>query len=281
MNSAATTDKEMTMQGLYLYCLRERTDPRSPVSATGVDGKGEAFVVPYRALEAVVSEVSLDEFDSEEIQKKAREDLNWIKEKSVAHERVIEAAMTDEGRAVSVIPMRFGTIFKGNAQLEETLGREYPKIGEVLDRIRDKQEWSVKAYLMDRERFERAVKENSEAIKEKEGELASLPEGMAFFMEEELKQTIAREADRELDAIVGGLFDRLAGQSVASVRNRLLAKELTGRRAMMVLNSAHLVREKRVESFKREVEELTRQHAAQGLALDPSGPWPAFNFTSY
>jgi hypothetical protein len=271
----------MTMQGLYLYCLRERTEGFSAMSAKGIDGNGEAFVVPYGDLEAVVSEVSLDEFGSQEIREKAREDLHWIKERSIAHERVIEEAMANDGAAVSVIPMRFGAIFEGKAQLEETLGRDYPRIRETLDRIRGKQEWSVKAYLMDKEQFARAIKENNEAIKEKEEEIASLPEGVAFFMEEELQQMVAKEADRELGTIVGGLFDRLAGQSVASVKNKLLAKELTGKRAMMVLNSAYLVSEGKVESFKQEIEELTRQHSAKGLALDWSGPWPAFNFTSY
>jgi len=269
------------MQGLYLYCLRERTEAFPAISAEGIDGKGQVCVVPYRELEGVVSEVSLDEFGSEEIQEKAREDLNWIKERSIAHERVIEEAMINDGTVVSVIPMRFGTMFEGKAQLEETLGRDYPRIRDMLDRIRDKQEWSVKAYVTDRGQFERAIKENNEAIREKEEELASLPEGLAFFMEEELKQAVAKEADRALNTIVGGLFDRLAGQSVASVKNKLLARELTGKRVTMVLNSAYLVREERVESFKQEIEELTRQHNAGGLALDYSGPWPAFNFTSY
>ncbi len=269
------------MQGLYLYCIRERTEAFSAMSAKGIDGNGEAFVVPYRDLEAIVSEVSLDEFGSQEIQEKARDDLNWIKERSIAHERVIEEAMANDGTVLSVIPMRFGTIFEEKAQLEETLGRDYPRIRESLDRIRNKQEWGVKVYLMDREKFERAIKENNKAMKEKEEEIASLPEGVAFFMEEELRQIVAKEADRELGTIVGGLFDRLAGRSVASVKNKLLAKELTGKRAMMVLNAAYLVSEERIESFKQEIEELTQQHNAKGLALDCSGPWPVFNFTSY
>lgn len=271
----------MTAQGLYLYCLRERNEASSAISAEGIDGKGHVFLVPYREWEAVVSEVSLAEFGSEEIQEKAREDLNWIKGKSIAHERVIEEAMTQDGTVVSVIPMRFGTIFEDKGQIEATLREDYPRIKEVFDRIRDKQEWGVKVYLTDKDTWERAIKENNKAIKEKEEEVASLPEGMAFFMEEELKQTIAKEAGRALDLLVGGLFDRLAGQSVASVKNKLLAKELTGKRATMVLNSAYLVREDRVESFQQAIEELTRQHNAEGLTLDYSGPWPAFNFTSY
>ena len=269
------------MDGLYLYCLREKTKDSPGISVKGIDETGEVFVFPYRQLEAVVSRVCLDEFGSEEIQEKARGDLNWIKEKSIVHERVIEESMTNNGKVLSVIPMRFGTIFEEKAQLEESLSKHYPRIREVLNKIRDKQEWSIKVYLTDRGKFERAVKEKNEAIKEKEKELASLPEGMAFFMEEELKQIIVKESDEELSDIVDSVFGRLTAQAAASVKNKLLAKELTGKRGIMVLNSAYLVSEERIESFKQEIEELQEQACAKGFALEYSGPWPAFNFTSF
>jgi hypothetical protein len=68
---------------------------------------------------------------------------------------------------------------------------------------------------------------------------------------------------------------------VASVKNKLLARELTGKREPMVLNSAYLVSEEKIESFKQEIEELKKQVYAKGFSLEYSGPWPTFNFTSY
>ena len=56
------------MKGFYLYCIRPKTD--SKFSAKGISG-GEVYTVPYQDLEAVVSDVSLEEFGSEEIQKKS------------------------------------------------------------------------------------------------------------------------------------------------------------------------------------------------------------------
>ena len=269
------------MNGLYLYCLREETRDSPAISAKGIDGKGEILIFPYRELEAVVSRVSLDEFGSEEIQRKAREDLNWIKEKGVAHERVIEETMINNGKLISVVPMRFGIIFKDEAKLTETLDSNYTGIKRVLENIRDKQEWGVKAYLMDTGKFVQALKEKNETVKEKEKEIASLPEGIAFFMEEELKRVIAQEVDMELNNSANALFDRLAGQSSASVKCNVLAKELTGKREPMVLNSAYLVSEGKIESFKHEVEGLKQQLYEKGLCLECSGPWPAFNFTGY
>lgn len=269
------------MDGLYLYCLREKTKDSPVISAKGIDGDGEVFVFPYRQLEAVVSKVCLEEFGSDEIRKKAQEDLNWIKGKALAHEKVIEQAMKKENKVLSLIPMRFGTIFKNKARLEETLNKNYSKIKEVLERIQSKQEWSVKAYLMDRKKFEQAIKQKNETIKKKEEKLASLPEGMAFLLEEELKEVISKEVEKELNNIVNGLFEGLKKQAVDSVKSKILDKELTGRREPMVLNAAHLIAEEKVENFKKEVRDLNQKMQAKGFCLEYRGPWPAFNFTSY
>ena len=267
------------VEGLYLYCIREKTEGAPAISIKGIDGNAEVFVFPYQELEAVVSKVSLKEFVSEEIQKRAREDLNWIKEKAIIHEKVIEEAMMKDDKILSLIPMRFGTIFKEKERLEETLNKDYPRIREVLDKIRGKQEWSVKVYLMDREKLEQVIKEENEVIKEKGKEIASLPEGMAFFMEEELKDVISREVDEELNNIVEVLFEGLKKQAVDATKCKILEKELTGRREPMILNAAYLISEEKIEDFKKEIEDLNQEIQAKGFYLEYSGPWPAYNFT--
>jgi len=269
------------VEGLYLYCIREKIEGVPAIPIKGIDGKGEVFTIVYREVEAVVSNISLEEFASEEIQKKAREDLSWIKEKAVTHERVIEGAMRENDKILSLIPIRFGTILKDKARLEETLNKDYSGIKEVLDRIRGKQEWSVKVYLKDREKFEQVIKEKNESIKEKEKYIASLPEGMAFFMEEELTEVISKEVDKELNNIVEVLFESIGKQAVASIKNKIFGKELTGKREPMVLNSAFLIPEGEIVNFKEEAGELDQEIQAKGFYLEYSGPWPPFNFTSY
>lgn len=269
------------MEGLYLYCIREKTEDAPAISERGIDGKGEVFTLAYRKLEAVVSKVSLEGFTSEEIQKKAQEDMGWIKEKAIIHEKIVEEAMRCNDKVLSLIPIRFGVIFKDRERLEKTLNEDYLSIKEVLERIRDKQEWSVKVYIKDREKIEQMIKEKSEVIKEKEKEIASLSEGMAFFMEEELKEVISEEMDKELNNIAEDLFERLNKQAVASVKSKILGKELTGRREPMILNLAYLVPEEKVESFKKEAKGLNQEIQAKGFYLEYSGPWPVYNFSSY
>jgi len=118
-------------------------------------------------------------------------------------------------------------------------------------------------------------------MKEKQKEIDSLDEGMAFFMEEELKEVISKEADKELNNIVEILFEGLKKHAADSVKNKILEKELTGRREPMVLNTAYLISEEKIEVFKKEVEDLNQEMQAKGFCLEYSGPWPAYNFTSY
>ncbi len=269
------------MEGLYLYCIRKRIDTPSSFSAKGIDEKHVVTTIAFQELEAVVSDVSLEEFASEEIQKKAQEDLKWIKEKAIAHEKVIEEVMRRNDKVLSLIPMRFGAIFKDLTSLEEALKKDYSKIKEVLERIQGRQEWSVKIYIKDKKIFEQVIKNKNKAIKEKEKEIASLPEGMAYFMEEELKEVISSEVDKELNNVVEGIFESLSNQAEASVKSKILEKELTGRREPMVLNAAYLVSEEKIEDFKKELENLNQQTQAKGFCIEYSGPWPAYNFTSY
>jgi len=146
------------MEGLYLYCIRKRIDTPSSFSAKGIDEKHVVTTIAFQELEAVVSDVSLEEFASEEIQKKAQEDLKWIKEKAIAHEKVIEEVMRRNDKVLSLIPMRFGAIFKDLTSLEEALKKDYSKIKEVLERIQGRQEWSVKIYIKDKKIFEQVIK---------------------------------------------------------------------------------------------------------------------------
>ena len=267
------------MEGLYLYCIREKTENAPEIPIKGIDGEGETYTLLFRDLEAVVSRVSLEEFASEEIQRKARENLNWIKEKAVIHEMVVEEAMRKNGHILNLIPMRFGTIFKYKGRLEETLDKDYSKIKEILEEIRGRQEWSVKVYLGEREKYERMIKEKNETIREKEKEIASLPEGMAFFVEEEFKEVISKEVEKELNKMMEDLFESLKKQAVVSVKSKILGKELIGRQEPMVLNAAYLVLEEKMEDFKKEAEDLNHKMQEKGFFIEYSGPWPAYSFT--
>jgi len=263
------------MKGLYLYCIRGQNSPE--VSVKGIDG-GEVFVIGYQDLEAIVSGVDLGEFGSVEIQRKAKEDLEWIKEKAQAHEKVIEKAMIGKSKKVlPVIPMKFGTIFKTKEKLQETLKKHYSQFEKGLGYLEGKQEWAVKVYL-NRKAFENNLKKASIVVQEKEKEIAQLPEGTAYFMQKQIDGAVSKEVDKALENYTESFFESIKKYTELGARGKILEKELTGKRLPMVLNAIFLVSEKNLEDFAKEINNLNKEFKTKGFTFEYSGPWPPYNF---
>ena len=255
-------------KGFYLYCIREKSN--SEFSLEGIDG-GKVFTIPHQDLEAVVSEVSLEEFGSEEIQRKAHEDLKWIKEKAQLHEQAVEEAMKKGDEILSIIPMKFGTIFKNKESLEETLKKHYDQFKESLKKIEGKQEWAVKVYL-DRRAFEKEIKKVSPVVQEKEKEIAQLPEGVAYFAQKQIDEAASKEADKALENYTESFVEALKKWAEVSTKSKILEKELTGKSLPMVLNAIFLVSEEKLENFIKEIDKLEEIYKSKGFNFEYSGP---------
>jgi len=265
---------------LYLYCLREaaETKPESPASvikAPAIDG-GRVFCCVFDGIEAVVSEVNTDNFM--EMQKKAQEDVHWIKEKALAHETVVGKAMEN---LIPVIPVKFGVIFNNDERLSKVISEQITAIRTTFDRIRGKQEWSVKLFLKDNQRFKELVREQNEQLSEKSKALAALPAGRAYFMEEEFNEELERECSRRLDEEAMKMFEELKPFAAEATLVKILDSKLTGRNERMVLNSAYLVADSRLPEFENAVVKLREKFALRGFLAEQSGPWPAYHFTEF
>jgi len=263
-------------KGLYLYCVRGKAS--SQFTAKGIDGKEKVFVLPYQDVEAVVSNVCLEEFDSEEIKHKAQEDLNWIKNKAQIHEAVIEKAMRYDGKILAVIPMSFGTIFKSREKIKQILDEDYSKFQTILKNLQGKQEWSVKVYLVNRKVLEEEIKNSNEVVKSKEKEIASMPKGMAYFFEKQIKEIIASELNKEIENYMHDFFLILKRYAEIGLKGKILEKEFTGKLESMILNAIYLIQEKNIQDFKQEIKRLNREMEPKGFKFEYSGPWPPYNF---
>ena len=263
------------MMGFYLYCIREKCD--KGFSKTGLGG-GQVYSVPYQDLEAVVSDVSLEEFGSEEIQKKAEEDVNWIKEQAQIHEEVIEQAMgKGNSQLVSVIPMQFGVIFKTKEKLEETLGNRYEELKKSLENLKGKQEWGVKVYLKENI-FRKTIEEKNEQVLAKKKEIESMPKGMAFFAQKQIDKVVGQEKDKELGRITEEIFENLGQLAFSKNKSKLLEKDFTGMTEEMIVNAFYLIEESKLDSFQKKVGELKEKYNSLGFKVEVSGPWPSYHF---
>lgn len=265
------------MKGFYLYGVYPsiKIKKLSDKDTSKGIGGGKVFHIPHKDIEAIVSEVSLKEFESGEIQKRAAEDLEWIKEKALVHERVIEAAMNDSGGLI--IPMKFGTIFKDKESLMGSLKKNYSKFKNLLNGLRGKEERSVKIYCKS-ELFENEVKKKSPMIQSKLRKIKYLPAGRQYFLEEEINETAKKEARKSLNNYIPLFLEKLKGLTEELKENKILGKELTQRSDPMIFNGAFLVKKERVDKFQKEIQKLQIKYEKIGFTFESSGPWPPYNF---
>jgi hypothetical protein len=279
------------MRGLYLYCIRLNSGKGLQVK--GIDGKSKAMGIPYKEIEAIVSNVDLKEYGSKELAQRANGDLKWIIKHAKRHEKVIEHAMNlvrgregsqrasasngvkDRGEIIPIIPMKFGMIFEKPQKLEDILKKEYRKFKKLLSRFTGNQEWSVKIYAKVptlREKLKSSEKKVQTQIKQAKG----LPRGTDYFGELEINKALDTVMQKKSDAISKKFLKILSEFAVDSRSGKILAQEFTGHKEPMILNSAYLIKGSKVGVFIKQVRSFQKIHPE--FIFEYTGPWPPYNF---
>jgi hypothetical protein len=253
--------------GLYLYGI-VRANVRITGDLAGVDRDHCVFLLEGNELAAIVSSVALEEFGEEQL----RENLNevaWLEEKARAHEAVLEALI----ESTTVVPTRLCTIFRDEKQVREMMGREGPVLVEALERLEGKAEWGVKAFA------EPGALEQAAVERAKEGsEREPLSPGAAY-MDRRRRESRARENAEEIaDGWAQSIHQQLEDCAAEALLNPLQGRELSGHDGDMLLNGVYLVEDEAAGRFRELVSELEEAHRSRGVAVELTGPWPAYNF---
>lgn len=253
--------------GLYLYGI-VHANVRITGELPGVDSDHEVFLLEGNELAAIVSSVPLEEFGEEQL----RENLNevaWLEEKARAHEAVLEALIG----STTVVPTRLCTIFRDEKQVREMMAREGPALVEALGRLEGKAELGVKAFA-EPDALERAAIERA-----KEGAEGEPLAPGAAYMDRRRREARARENAEEIaDGWAQSIHQRLAGCASEALLNPLQRRELSGHEGDMLLNGVYLVESEEMERFRELVSGLEEDYRSRGVAVELTGPWPAYNF---
>jgi hypothetical protein len=253
--------------GLYLYGI-VRADVRIAGELAGVDSRHHVFLLEGNELAAIVSSVALEEFGEEQL----RENLNevaWLEEKARAHERVLEALL----ESTTVVPTRLCTIFSDEKQVREMMSREGPALLEALERLEGKAEWGVKVFA------EPGALERAAVERAKEGAEEGPVSPGAAYMDRRRRESRARENAEEIaDGWAQAIHERLARCAAEALLNPLQRRELSGHDGDMLLNGVYLIEEEEVDRFRELAAEIGEDYRALGVGVEPTGPWPAYNF---
>jgi gas vesicle protein GvpL/GvpF len=210
------------------------------------------YLVERGSLAAVSAEVPLAEFGEDALHDHLN-DRAWLEDKVRVHDAVLQSLVG----VTTVVPLRFGTIYRDLDDVRRLLAEQSEVFEQVLERVRDRVELGVKAWF-DPSRVERppAASTGREYLQRRRDELGSV---------------------RQAAAIAAAAHQSLAAVADDAVVNRPQARELTGRDEQMLLNGAYLVADGD-ERFAAEVALLAEEQAATGLIFELTGPWPPYNF---
>jgi hypothetical protein len=251
------------VSAIYLFCFARSRD-LSDIAGTGIDRESPLEIRRAGELAAVTSATPLEDFTGEGAEARMR-DVEWLAPRALWHERVIE----EVARSSPVLPARLGTIFSSSERLTELMERHHDAIAAFLDRVADREEWAIKAYLDRRaavsHRAQPTTMSTSPGTRYLEAQLAraAAERDLARWVAE----TCARVRD-ELRAIAGELVER---QVIPAGSDRVPGQ--------MVANWAVLVARERVADLRARVAELDEELAPSGLRLQESGAWPPYSFT--
>jgi len=262
--------------GYYVYGIMGRINSLSlaRLPEKGIDPTYPVYALPDRAIQAIVSKVSLVEFGQEALETNLQ-DLKWLAAKVRAHENILEAILAH----CTPIPMKFCTIFRSENRVLEMLAEYHDNFVKTLTQLEGKKEWGVKVYS-DSAILAQRIGEISDTVKRLEMEMAEKSGGAAYLWKKRLEEAIAAETDRVSIECAQRGHDRLSSHAEESVTNPLQGREITGRMEEMILYGAYLVADGRLGAFQAELAGLEDEYGALGFNFQVSGPWPPYNFVA-
>jgi hypothetical protein len=227
-----------------------------PVPETpGIAGRPVERLAQGR-LAALVTAVPAERFTGAALQERL-EDLDELEALARGHEAVLEAAL----QAGDLVPFRMCTIYRAPETVRHMLATEAERLQRALARLHGKAEWGVKA-------FARPASEPAAAGRPRSG--------TEYLVRRGAERRAAAQADDAIAETVAAVHAQLSEGACAAVLGSPQDRRLSGRDAEMVLNASYLVERERAADFAELVDALGRD----GLALELTGPWPAYHFAT-
>jgi Gas vesicle synthesis protein GvpL/GvpF len=245
--------------------------------AVAVDGVVGAAVdsVEAAGLRAIVSRASPAELGEQALQARL-EDFPWVAANAQAHEAVLAAAM----QAGAVLPLRFGTVFRDRDAVVDVLIQHADALHAEADRMTGYSEWGAKV-LVDVAACDSWIEEHISGVAVTSSTASADQTGgeaRAYLVRRQAERG-AREVRRVLLLDVATeVHERLSALAVEAASDPPQPPELSEYRGEMVLNGAYLLDDPSIGLFHEAASELADRHAAKGITLETTGPWPAHHF---
>ena len=246
----------------YVFCLVRGA--RRPVVRDIPDGMPGGS--DLRAIEvddqlwAIVETVREADY-SEGALVRGLQNLDWVGERAVAHERVIERFLS----APAVLPMQLFTMFTSDERVVEHVRADRRRIARILKRIDRKVEWGLRLTWN-----EKAARDKIDRKRPRE------PEGAAYLARKRDILDLNRAQLAEARAEAGRLYKAMSREATDALRRTNLERAAPGSR--LLLDAAFLVPAAQAAAFRASLRKHSRPLHGYGVAVLLTGPWPPYNF---
>ena len=238
---------------------------------TAIEEDSKLEWVSANAVAALVSRVP-EETYSEESLSEHLTDATWTAIRAMRHETVLEYL----AKRTTVVPLRFGTIYREREGVERMLGENSIELQMMLEGLRGREEWGVNVYC-DRTVLMSSITAVSPVLRDLVERAQQAPPGQSYLMQKKIDALRVDEARAAVNVIVEQIEERLKQQGEESRRLRILKVETT-EHGELKAKFAFLVNRKDFEEFREAAERLAREHQPAGFRLELTGPWPVYNF---
>ena len=263
--------------GYYVYCVAESVAARELAAGSfpaAIEDDTKLEWVTANDLAALCSPVPLDSYGEEALAERLS-DASWTAVRAMRHETVVEYV----AKRVSLVPLRFGTIYLERAGIERMLTERARELAQILERVRGREEWGVNVYS-DRATLMASITSVSPRLREMVQQAEAASPGQSYLMQKKIEAMRVDEVRAALTDIIDSIEKKLSEQADDAVRLRILKVEAT-EHGELKAKFAFLVKRSEFEEFREAAERLAEEHVAAGVRLELTGPWPAYNFTVF
>jgi len=269
------TGTEQKTLAYYVYCIAESSaaqqfDIGSFPAAIEDTAKLEWVIV--NELAALVSAVPLDVYGEATLTDHLA-DATWTAVRAMRHETVMEYV----AKRVSVVPLRFGTIYLDRSGVERMLAEKRKDLERIIERLRDREEWGVNVYS-ERATLLASITSVSPRLRAMTRQAEAASPGQSYLIQKKIEALRVDEARVALKEIVDSIEQTLGAHAEDARRLRILKVEST-EHGELKGKFAFLVKRSGFVDFRDAAERVAEENLSAGVRLELTGPWPAYNFT--
>ena len=256
---------------VYLYGFVPAPFEGPTDALAGIDGR-PIELVEVDGVRAVVSHVNAREYGSEEVENRLN-DLGWVAEQGVAHERVV-AWFVDR---TQILPASLFTLYSSTSALRKSAQTQGEAILMELRRLDGLREWDLKISC-DASMFARHIAQYSDPLRKLDDEIAVAAPGKRYLLERKRAELARREVTRVAREQAQQVLERVRPHSQAALT---LPIPQSAEQLPVILHAALLVHRDQEATVLNSINALRGEADRAGLGINFSGPWAPYRFVQH